>query len=115
MSDNCCGLSGISYSETYNNVELFLALMGTGAVRSVYVLTAHERPRNKLLFDLRIESSLDALLIRGRRAGTSADAQVAAIAFDYARRIIDAGVNGHPAHYRLDVRTDTEVLAPPIA
>jgi len=114
MSHDCCGLSDITCFETYNNVELFLALMGMGAIRSVYLLTAHDRPSNKLLFDLRIDSTLDALLIRGRRAGTSADAQMAAVAFEYARRIIDAGVNGHPAHYRLEVRTDTEVLAPPI-
>lgn len=114
MSHGCCGLSDINYFETYNNIELFLTLMGSGAIRSLYMLTAHERSSNRLLFDLRIESSLDAVFIRSRRAGTSADAQMVAIAFDYARRIIDAGVNGHPARYRLEVRPDAEVLVPPI-
>ena len=115
MSHDCCGLSDINYFETYNNIELFLALMGTGATRSVYMLTAHEQRSNKLLFDLRIEANLDALLMRGRRAGTSVDAQMAAIAFDYAHRIIDAGVNGHTVHYRIEVGTDSEVLVPLIA
>ena len=115
MPHGCCGLSDIGYFETYNSIELFLALMGTGATRSVYMLTAHERRSNKLLFDLRIETNLDALLMRGRRAGTSADAQMAAIAFDCAHRIVDAGVNGHTVHYRFEVGTDSEVLVPPIA
>lgn len=115
MSNDCCGLSGISYSGTYNNVQLFLALMGMGAIRSLHILTAHDRSSHQLLFDIRIESTLDALLTRGRRVGASVDEQLRATAFDYARRIIDAGVNGRPAHYRLEVGTDAETLAPPIA
>lgn len=110
---SCCTCD-CSFLETYRNTELFLTLIGTGVHRSVYQLTAHERASNRLLFDMRVEAEVDALLVRGHRSGISADALMAGVAFDHARRIVDAGANGAPVHYRLEVGADTDRLAPAI-
>ena len=107
-----CGLSDLNRIAIYGHAELFVALMGTGVSRSLYELAAHDAQTHVLLFDLRIEASTEALARRGRQAGTSADEQVLALAFDYARRIVDAGAYERAAHFRLQVGIEAEVLAP---
>jgi len=105
---------GFEFSECYRNVDLFLTLVGTGVHRSVYYLTARERPGRRLLFGLRVAAELDALLLRSHRAGAAADAPMVALAFDYAHRIVDAGVNDSPARYLLEVGSVSEVLVPAV-
>ncbi len=107
-----CGLSDFNRIETYEHAELFVALMGTGVSRSLYELTAHDAKTHVLLFDLRLEASPEALARRGRQAGTSADEQVLVLAFAYARRILDADAYRRATHFRLQIETEAEVLAP---
>ena len=107
-----CGLSDFNRIAIYGRAELFVALMGTGVSRSLYELTAHDAQTHTLLFDLRIEASTEALARRGRQAGTSADDQVLTLAFDYARRIMDAEAYRRTTHFRLQIETEAEVLAP---
>jgi len=107
-----CGLSDFNRIAIYGHAELFVALMGTGVSRSLYELTAHDVQTHAMLFDLRIEASTEALARRGRQAGTSADEQVLALAFDYARRIVDAGAYERAVHFSLQVGIEAEVLAP---
>ncbi len=107
-----CGLSDFNRIAIYGHAELFAALMGAGVSRSLYELTAHDAQTHALLFDLRIEASAEALAWRGRQAGTPADEQVLALAFAYARRIVDAEAYRRTTHFRLQIETEAEVLAP---
>ena len=107
-----CGLSDLNRIAIYGHAELFVALMGTGVSRSLYELAAHDARTHVLLFDLRIEASPEALARRGRQAGTSTDEQVLALAFDCARRIVDADAYWRATHFRLQIETQAEVLAP---
>ena len=109
-----CGLSDFNRIAIYGHAELFVALMGTGVSRSLYELTAHDAQTHVLLFDLRIEGSTEALARRRRQAGTSADEQVLALAFDYARRIVDAKAYRRTTHFRLCLEPEGEALAPPL-
>jgi hypothetical protein len=109
-----CGLSDFNRIETYGHAELFVALMGTGVSRSQYELTAHDAQTHVLLFDLRIEASTEALARRGRQAGTSADEQVLALAFDYARHIVDGEAYRRTTHFRLCLEPEGETLVPPL-
>ncbi len=109
-----CGLSDFNRIELYRDAELFIALMGTGASRSLYELTAHDTHSHVLLFDLRIEAGTEALVERGQQAGTSADAQALAIAFAYAARILDSRAYEQATHFRLQVGTESESLVPPL-
>ncbi len=114
MASDPCGLSDFNRIETYGRAELFLMLVGTGVSRSLYELTAHDAQTRALLFDLRVEASLDTLIARGRQAGTSADEQVLALAFDYARRIVDTEAYRRTTHFRLCLEPEGEALAPPL-
>ncbi len=109
-----CGLSDFNRIAIYGHVELFVALMGTGVSRSLYELTARDAQTRALLFDLRVEASLEALIARGRQAGVSADAQAMTIAFDCARRILDAEAYRRATHFRLHIQPEGEALAPPL-
>ena len=112
MPSDPCGLSDFNRIETYGRAELFLMLVGTGVSRSLYELTAHDTQTRALLFDLRVEASLDALIARGRQAGVSADEQAMTMAFDCARRIVDAEAYWRTTHFQLRIEPEDEALAP---
>ena len=103
MSQDVCGLSGSNYFETYGDAELFLALMGAGVTRALYVLTARDKRGDALLFDIRIEADLDSLIAGARRAGASADSQLMSLAFGHARRLLDESAYQPPAHFHLRI------------
>lgn len=107
-----CGLSGSNYTERYGGAELFLALMGTGTTRSLYVLTAREADSRRLMFDLRVEVGLDDLMARGRRSNRPADDELRDIALSYARYLVDTGAFRRVPHFRLQVGVEAEVLTP---
>ena len=46
-----CMFLDCDYTETYGEAELSLTLMGTGATRTLYVLTARETGSRRLMFD----------------------------------------------------------------
>jgi len=46
-------------------------LIGTGATRSLYELTAHDRKARAFLFDMQVEASAAALEARALKAGTT--------------------------------------------
>lgn len=107
-----CGLSGSNYTERYGDTELFLALMGTGTTRSLYVLTAREADSRRLMFDLRVEVGLDDLMARARRSNWPADDELRDIALSYARYLVDTGAFRRTPHFRLQVGVEAEVLTP---
>jgi hypothetical protein len=115
MPSDPCGLSDFNRIEIYGQAELFLTLIGTGATRSRYELTAHHTETRALLFDLWVEASLDALIARGRQANTLPDDQVIAVALACARRILDAKAYERAEHFRLHVEPEGEVLIPHLA
>ncbi len=114
MTSDPCGLSDFNRIETYGCAELFLMLVGTGVSRSLCELTAHDTQTHALLFDLRVEASLEALIARGRQAGVSADEQAMTITFDCARRILDAEAYRRATHFRLHIQPEGEALTPPL-
>lgn len=109
-----CGLSGYNRIETYGRAELFLYLIGSGVTRVLYELTAHDARARDLLFDLQIEADAEALAARARQAGMSADDQAVAIAFDYARRLVDSAAYPPGARFRLLITAKGEGLLPDI-
>lgn len=66
----------------YEHAEFFMYLIGTGATRSVYELTAHNRKTHAFLFDMQVEASAPALEARALKAHTNTDAQPVAVALD---------------------------------
>ncbi|MBI3361246.1 MAG: hypothetical protein HY023_09065 [Chloroflexi bacterium] len=109
-----CGLSGTNRIESYGRAELFLYLIGAGVTRSLYMLTAEDAETRASLFDLRLEADTGALAARAGQAGLSADDQVIAMAFDYARRIVDSAAYPPGAHFRLLVTAQGDGLLPDI-
>jgi len=107
-----CFFSNCDYAETYGDAELSLALMGTGATRTLYMLTAREAATRRLLFDMRIEAGADDLMVRARRANRSTDNELRDVAISYARYLIDDGAWRSVARYRLEVREKDETLEP---
>jgi len=85
-------------------------LIGTGATRSLYELTAHDRKARAFLFDMQVEASAAALEARALKAGTDADAQAVAVALDYARRIIETKAHEQGKRFRLQIEAETESL-----
>jgi hypothetical protein len=80
-----CGLYCVAEFSNYNDAEFFMYLIGAGASRSRYELTAHHRKTRRLLFDLQVDASAPALEARARKAGTDADAQAVPSGFQQAR------------------------------
>ena len=115
MASDVCGLSNFNRVETYRRAELFVMLIGTGATRSRYELTAHDTQTRMLLFDLQIEASLDALIARGHQAGASPDDLAIATALACARRILDALAYQQTTHFRLNIEPQGEILDPAFA
>lgn len=107
-----CGLSCVAQFADHAGAELFVYLIGTGASRSLYELTAHDRRTHTLLFDMQVEASAPALESRALAAGTGADAQAVSVAFEHARRIIDAKAYEQSRRYRLVVEAASETLHP---
>lgn len=110
-----CGLSGCDYAETYGEAELFLALMGTGTTRSLYVLTVREADTHRPMFDVRIESELDDLMARARRTNRPPDDELRAVGVSYARYLVDGEAYRHTPHFRLEIGERDEVLEPLVA
>ena len=109
VRDLCC-LYCVAEFADYEHVEFFMYLIGTGVTRSLYKLTAHDRKTRALLFDMQVEASAPALEARALKAGTHTDAQAVAVAFDYARRIIETKAYEQGKRFRLQVETGTESL-----
>ncbi len=107
-----CFFSGCDYAETYGDAELSLALMGTGATRSLYMLTARQAGTHRPMFDVRIEAGLDELMLRARRANRSTDNELRAVAVSYARYLVDDGAYRFAQHFRLLVDESAETLEP---
>src|SRR3990170_8344912 len=107
-----CMFPDCDYSETYGEAELSLALMGTGATRSLYMLTAREAVTRRPMFDMRIEAGLDHLMVRARRANRSTDNELRDVGVSYARYLVDDGAHRHAPHFRLEVGLQDEVLEP---
>lgn len=107
-----CGFSGCDYAETYGDAELFLALMGTGATRSLYMLTVREAGTHRPMFDVRIEAGLERLMVRARRANRSTDDELRAVAVSYACHLVDGGGYRQAPHFRLEIGDMDEVLQP---
>lgn len=105
-----CGNSGCDYAETYGNAELFLALMGTGATRSLYMLTVREAETHRPMLDLRIEADLDDLMARARRTNRPPDDELRAVGVSCARYLVDDEAYRHAPHYRLRIRKNDELL-----
>lgn len=87
-------------------------LIGTGATRSRYELTAHDRKTRALLFDMQVDASAPALEARALKAGTETDAQAVTVALEYARRIIETKAYEQSKRFRLQVEAKTESLQP---
>jgi hypothetical protein len=100
------------YNETYGEAELSLALMGTGATRTLYLLTAREAVTRRLMFDMRIEAGLDDLMARARRANRSTDNELRDVGVSYARYLVDDGAYRYARHFRLQVDESAEMLEP---
>ncbi|HLB47003.1 MAG TPA: hypothetical protein VJL59_08240 [Anaerolineales bacterium] len=115
MASDVCGLSNFNRVETYGRAELFVMLIGTGSTRSRYELTAHDTQTHALLFDLQIEASLDALLVRSRQASASPDDQAITMALACARRILGALAYRQTSHFRLHIEPEGEILDPSLA
>lgn len=110
VRDLCC-LYCVAEFANYQHAEFFMYLIGTGATRSLYELTAHDRKTHALLFDMQVEASAPALEARALiKAGTHTDAQAVAVAFDYARRIIETKAYEQSKRFRLQVEARTESL-----
>lgn len=84
-----CGLYCVAEFADYEQAEFFMYLIGTGATRSLYELTAHDRKTRALLFDMAVEAGAPALEARALKAGTDTDTQAVAVALEHARRIIE--------------------------
>ena len=110
-----CGLCCVAEFSNYENAEFFVYLIGTGATRSRYELTAQDRSTGGLLFDIQVEASAPALQARAAAAGSYQDAQAVAVALDYARRIVDAKAYEQEKRYRLIVDVASESLLPAAA
>ncbi len=105
-----CGLYCVAEFANYEQAEFFMYLMGTGVTRSLYELTAHDRKTHALLFDMQVEASAAALEARALKAGTNTDAQAVAIAFDYARRIIETKAYEQGKRFKLQIEARAESL-----
>jgi len=107
-----CMFPDCDYNETYGEAELSLTLMGTGATRTLYMLTAREAITRRLMFDMRIEAGVDDLMARARRANRSTDNELRDVGVSYARYLVDDGAYRHAPHFRLEVGLQDEVLEP---
>jgi len=107
-----CMFPDCDYNETYEEAELSLTLMGTGATRTLYMLTAREAITRRLMFDMRIEAGLDDLMARARRANQSTDRELRDIGVSYARYLVDDGAYRLAPHFRLEVGESVETLEP---
>ncbi|MCI0553457.1 MAG: hypothetical protein L0287_21120 [Anaerolineae bacterium] len=105
-----CGLYCVAEFANYEHAEFFMYLIGTGATRSLYELTAHDRITRALLFDMQVEAGAPALEARALKAGTNTDAQAVAIALDYARRIIETRAYEQGKRFHLQVEAKSESL-----
>jgi len=105
-----CGLSCVAEFAEYADAELFVYSIGTGVLRSLFELIAHDRKTHALLFDLQVEASSPALEGRALAAGTYPDAQAVALALSYARRIIDTKACDKGTRFRLLVDAAGESL-----
>ena len=105
-----CGLYCVAEFASYERAEFFMYLIGTGASRSRYELTAHDRKTHALLFDMQVDASAEALEARALQAGGYADAQAVAAAFQHARRIIETNTFDPGEHFRLRLEAETETL-----
>jgi len=107
-----CMFPDCDYNETYGEAELSLALMGTGATRTLYVMTAREAATGRLMFDMRIEAGLDDLMVRARRANRSTDNELRDVGVSYAHYLVDDGAYRFAEHFRLLVDDSGETLEP---
>jgi hypothetical protein len=107
-----CGLYCVAEFADYEQAEFFIYLIGTGATRSLYELTAHDRKTHALLFDMQVEASARALEVRALKASTNTDAQAVAIALGHARQIIETKAYEQDKSFRLQIEAGSEALHP---
>jgi hypothetical protein len=63
---NLCGLYCVTELANYEHAEFFMYLIGTGATRALYELTAHDRKTKSPLFDMQVEA--DTPVLEARRS-----------------------------------------------
>lgn len=107
-----CGLNCVAEFADYQGAEFFMYLIGTGASRTRYELTACDRKTGALLFDIQVEASVGALEARACKAGTRFDTQAVALTLEHARQIVAAGSVPPGAHFQLEVESETVRLRP---
>ena len=105
-----CGLYCVAEFANYEHAEIFMYLIGTGATRSRYELTAHDRKTRALLFDMQVEAGAAALEARALKAHTDTDAQAVVVALEYARRIIETKAYEQDKRFRLKIEARIELL-----
>jgi hypothetical protein len=105
-----CGLYCVAEFANYERAEFFMYLIGTGVTRSLYELTAHDRKTGALLFDMQVEASASTLEARALKARTDTDAQAVALAFEYAKRIIETKAYEQGKRFQLQVEAETVSL-----